>query len=57
MLEDHRDAPRKLSLARLITEIPWHEVPESVAAAYSPDGRIFRSANTPEELIYLQALE
>ena len=57
MLKDHRDAPRKLSLARLIAEIPCHEVPESVAAAYSPDGRIFRSANSPEELNYLQALE
>lgn len=57
MLKDCGDAPRKLSLARLIAEIPCHEVPESVAAAYSPDGRIFRSANSPEELIYLQALE
>lgn len=57
MLADRREAPRKRSLANLIAEIPRQEVPESVVAAHSPDGRIFLSANSPEELKYLQALE
>lgn len=57
MLADRGEPPRKRSLARLIAEIPCREVPESVVSAYSPDGRIFLSANSPEELQYLQALE
>ena len=57
MLENHREAPRKRSLANLIAESPLREVSESAATACSPDGRIFLSANSPKELEYLQALE
>lgn len=57
MLENHHEAPRKRSLANLIAQVSVLEVPESVAAACSPDGRIFLSANSPKELEYLQALE
>lgn len=57
MLEAQNGTPRKRSLANLIAETSCREVPESVVAAYSPDGRIFLSANSPEELKYLQALE
>jgi molybdopterin-guanine dinucleotide biosynthesis protein A len=57
MLDGQDGTPRKRSLANLIAETTCREVPESVVDAYSPDGRIFLSANSPEELKYLQALE
>ena len=57
MLDGRDGTPRKRSLANLIAETACREVPESVVDAYSPDGRIFLSANSPEELKYLQALE
>jgi molybdopterin-guanine dinucleotide biosynthesis protein A len=57
MLENNHETPRKHSLANLIAGVALREVPESVADACSPDGRIFLSANSPRELEYLQALE
>lgn len=57
MLTERRETPRRCSLARLIAETPCDTVPETVVSSFSPDGRIFLSANNPEELRYLQALE
>ena len=48
------EARRHFSFARLIESAPHQLIPESIARKYSPDWRLFRSINTPEDLEALQ---
>lgn len=54
ILAESPASPGRFSFSRLIGEVPHHLVPEAAARGYSPDGRLFRSVNTPSDLEALQ---